>query len=547
MLSPEFHLTPQGFTPEAMLAEQHSLLIRLARQNNLSDLFECVLREAQQITNADGGTLYLLKGEGEKARLAFTVMVNDSLGININGARGDGISLPPLPLFLANGERNLQNVATYAALNKQTVNIPNVRLAADFDFSGARRFDQRHGYDSRSFLTVPLIDHHQDVIGVIQLINAKDLISQEIIPFDANVNATVEAMASFAAIALDNQILIQSHKDLLDSFIKSLAKITDVRSPHTSAHCQRIPLLTEMIAQAACEDQSPYFKAFNLTKDEWYELNVAAWMHDCGKLATPDFIVEKSTKLETVRDGLEAVRARIQSLKNEMDIEHLQELISKPGRREELELQLKLDKAQLDEDLRFLTTINKGGEFMSDESIDRVKALALKTWKTPEGTREPLLTEDEVLNLCIRRGTINDEERRIINRHIDITIDVLESLPFPKHLKRVPEYAGAHHEKMDGTGYPKGLTRDQMSLPARMMAVADIFEALTAKERPYKQPMPLSQAFSILARMRDENHIDPDVFDLFLKSKKWKDYGQLHMLPEQMDVEDVSGYLRDAM
>ncbi len=544
MLRSSYNPTNSNMLDSEFLQGQHSLLVRLSRQQNLSDLFECVLREAQHLTASDGGTLYLIKGEGKTTELEFTVMINDSLNININGARGDKIELHPLPLFLPNGNPNTHNVASFVALNKQTVNIPDIRLATEFDFTGTRLFDRHHKYESRSFLTIPLIDHQNDVIGVIQLINAQDPISNEIVPFNPNLNAPIEAMATYAAIALDNQILIQNHKDLLDSFIKSLAKITDVRSPHTSAHCQRIPLLTEMIAKAACEQKTGYFKDFQLSDEEWYELNVAAWMHDCGKLATPDFIVEKSTKLETVRDGIHGFNARVQSYKHELENTSLKKAIEQPHRKDQLAQVLMIELDQLEEERLFINTINKGGEFMSDEQIQRVKRIGQKQWTNAAGTKENLLTEDEIMNLCIRRGTINESERKTINRHIDVTIEILESLPFPKNLKRVPEYAGGHHERMDGTGYPKGLTREQMSIPARMMAVADIFEALTAKERPYKKPMPLSQAFSILARMRDDNHIDPDVFELFLLSNQWQEYGKRHMLPEQMDVTDVSPFVR---
>ncbi|MDX1269542.1 MAG: HD domain-containing phosphohydrolase, partial [Oceanisphaera sp.] len=303
-------------------------------------------------------------------------------------------------------------------------------------------------------------------------------------------------------------------------------RIIDVRSSHTSAHCERIPVLTEMMARAACEATDGYFADFNLNEDEWYELHVAAWLHDCGKLATSETILNKGRKLQRLLDGFDAVAARFAAAMAQT---------ASPAEADALR-----------DDLDFLERINRGGEFMPESDKDRVRALAVRTWRDAWGNTQPLLNEDEVTNLCITRGTLNDSERQAINRHIDITIDILEQLPFPPKLRRVPEYAGGHHERMDGRGFPRGLTREQMSIPARMMGVADVFEALTAKERPYKPPMPLSQAFSILKTMRDDQHIDPDVFDLFLRSGKWRDYAERFLLPDQFDVDDVTPYLADS-
>ena len=532
----------QSPTVDGFLQDQQSLLVRLSRQNNLADLFLCVLREAMDLSHADGGTLYLLKGEEKRAYLEYCVIINDSLNIYFNGASGGKADLPPLPMFEKNGTPNFHNVATFVALNKELVNIANVYEADDFDFNGVKTFDRNYNYHSESFLTFPLLDHEEEVIGVIQLINAKDPDTQKLKPFSQTIEPTIEAMGTYAAIALDNQILLQNHKDLLDAFIQSLASITDVRSPHTSAHCQRIPLLTELIAQAACEADEGYFEHFELTEDEWYELKVAAWMHDCGKLATPDFIVEKATKLETVRDGIDAVNSRFMALEQKTRADYLEKMLAQPDQMEDLKAELKQRLTQLQGEREFVMRHNQGSEFMSPEDKLRMTQIAKLEWPSHDGMK-PMLTDDELANLCITRGTINEQERAIINRHIDVTIDILESLPFPKNLKRVPEYAGGHHERMDGTGFPKGLTRDQMSIPARMMAIADIFEALTAKERPYKKPMPLSQTFSILKNMRDDNHIDPDIYQLFLRSGKWKQYAKEHMFDFQMDVDDVTPYL----
>ncbi|MFC3701368.1 HD domain-containing phosphohydrolase [Reinekea marina] len=503
------------------LSRSGDLLVRLSKEHNLTDLMHLILTEARLLTGAEGGTFYRISGEDEQALLNFEVIQNAALGIDVIDASKTE-KWVPIPLY-REGQPNKANVATFVALTKEPVIIDDAYETSSFDFSGTRVFDESHRYRSKSIMAIPLLNHDNNVIGVLQLLNARNP-AGHLESFSTESRDTVAAMAKFAAITLDNHLLVDSHKNLLDAFIKALAQIIDVRSPHTSAHCQRIPVLTELIAKAACDDKDGYFKDFDLDEDGWYELSVAAWMHDCGKLATSENVLNKGTKLERLHDGMESVRTRFAALCHFSSNEQ--------------------EKAQHRDDLLFLEKVNKGGEFMSEEDKARVSAIGQQTWPDAFGEQQPLLTEQEIYNLCVTRGTINDEERAHINRHIDITIEVLESLPFPPKLKRVPEYAGGHHERMDGKGYPRGLTREQMSIPARIMGIADIFEALTAKERPYKPPMPLSQAFSILKKMVKDQHVDPDVFELFLKSGVWKSYAQEHMLPAQIDVNDPSEFLK---
>ncbi len=517
------------------------LLTRLASKHHLASLLDCIVTEAMQLTRADGGTLYLKDDDEDGARLRFAVVRTDSLGIQINSYEGDDVPMQPIPLY-RDGEPNHHNVASHAALTRKRVVVDDAYTVDEFDFSGTKKFDESTGYRSQSFLTQPLLDHQGDVIGVLQLLNAQDEHGR-VGSFPTDAMPQIEALGKYAAISLNNQILIHAHKQLLDSFIKALASIIDVRSKHTSLHCQRIPELTELIARAACEDKTGYFRDFDLDEDEWYELSVAAWLHDCGKLATPDYVVDKSTKLEMIWDGIDAVKTRFAALKAQTETRYLRRMLEPGADRNRLQRELDAELATLDDDCAFLVKANTGGEFMKPEDQERVRALSQVKWVNNQGEEVALLSDEEVHNLCISRGTLNDEERSIINRHIDITIDILEALPFPRNLRRVPEYAGGHHEKMNGKGFPRGLTRDQMSIPARMMGVADIFEALTAKERPYKKPMPLSQAFSILRKMRDDEHIDPDIFELFLRSEVWREYADRHLLEEQKDVEDPTEYL----
>lgn len=521
--------------------DQKELLVALSGEPNTGRLLERILSEAQAMTYADGGSLYLFRDDNEKPRLEFALVRNDSLKINQGGSSGNEISLPPVPLRDQAGQDNHHHIAAHVAISGQLVNIPDAYRSEQFDFSGTKAFDERHGYRSVSFLTIPLLNHLNEVIGVLQLVNARHPQSREIIPFSEHIEPLVRALSSYAAIALNNLILVQELKNLLDAFIKVIAQAIDAKSPHTSGHCQRVPLLTELIARAACEDKTT-FRDFNLDEDGWYELHVAAWMHDCGKLSTPDSVLDKSTKLHTLCDRIDAVRTRFVALKSQRERDTLLAILAEPERRPELEQAMRQELAALDEDLAFIETANKGGEFMAEESKQRVRDIAARQWRDAAGQLQALLSEDEVYNLCIERGTLTHEERQIINNHMQVTIDMLESLPFPRKLRRVPEYAGGHHEKMDGTGFPRGLKREQMSWPARMMAIADIFEALTAKDRPYKDPMKISQALSIMQKMRDGNHIDPDLYELFVRSRVWEQYAKQVLDPVQLDIQDAAAY-----
>ncbi|WP_353348576.1 HD domain-containing phosphohydrolase [Oceaniserpentilla sp. 4NH20-0058] len=523
---------------------QKALLVELAATNDTQEIIERILDEAISLTHSEGGTLYLTQSDdsGDVSKLKFEIIKNDVLDIQMGGKEGVPIPFPALELFEKDGQPNNHNVAVYSANQKKIINIDDVYESQDFDFSGAQAFDKQTNYRTKSILTFPLLNHQDEIIGVLQLINARHPDNRDHIPFANRYIPLLRGLALYAAIALNNQILVQDLKNLLDAFIKTIAKAIDAKSPHTSGHCQRVPLLMELIAQAACEDESQ-FQDFQLSDEEWYELRVSAWMHDCGKLATPDSVLDKSTKLHKMRDGIELIEARFSALKQKTESDFLKSVIKNPNNRSVFETEYQNTIESLNKALEFIRTSNKGGEFMSEESKTKINDIAKLTWPDNNGNLQPMLNEDEIYNLCIERGTLTAEERQIINNHMTVTIDMLEGLPFPKQLKRVPEYAGGHHEKMNGTGFPRGLTRDQMSIPARMMAIADIFEALTAKDRPYKDPMKISLSLNIMKRMVEDEHIDPDLFELFVKSRVWKTYAERVLSSEQIDVEDVTPYL----
>ncbi|MDF3031475.1 MAG: hypothetical protein K0R03_2033 [Moraxellaceae bacterium] len=536
--------TPTGDLDQELFWRLIEISTALSSERNTSRLFERILDAAQDITLADGGTLYLIK-EREEGRpvLEFEILRNDSLGLMLGGTSGNPVELPPLPLYREDGTPNHSNIATHTALTRKMENIEDAYFAEHLDFSGTKAFDARSGYRSKSFLTVPLCNHADEIIGVLQLLNAKDAKTGEVIPFSKRLEPIVAALASSAAIALDNQILLQDHKDLLDAFIKVIAQAIDAKSAHTSAHCQRVPALTEMLAEAACEAQEGPLREFDLDESDWYELHVASWLHDCGKLATPDSVLDKATKLHLMLDGIDAVKTRFTAAMAQLELRFLRQIATQPEQADALKAVMDQELAMLRDDCLFIEKANVGGEFMKPEDQARVKQIAERKWLDHLGQEQKMLTEAEVKYLCIERGTLSFEERQKINDHMKVTIQMLESLPFPKNLKRVPEYAGGHHEKMDGTGFPRGLKREQMSWPARMMAIADIFEALTSSDRPYKPPMKISQSLSILQKMKQQNHIDPDLYELFVKSRVWEKYARVHLRPEQLDVEDATAYL----
>lgn len=370
-------------------------------------------------------------------------------------------------------------------------------------------------------MTVPLKNYSNHVIGVLQLINARVEGTHEIIAFSEEKQTIVESLSSLAASALENKMLLQAQQNLLDSFIRLISDEIDHKSPYTGFHCKRVPYVAELLAKAAIRQTSGPFADFNLNDEEMYELKTAAWLHDVGKITTPEHVVDKATKLETIYDRIDLVKTKFAILKTQIENSS-----SEDSAKEEM-------MAKLKDDLEFLAKANLGGEFMTAEAKERVSEIAKSSFKNFEGDEESLLSENEVYNLCIERGTLTTEERKIINNHIFVTIDMLEKLPFPDHLKRVPEYAGGHYEKMDGTGYPKGLTREQMSVPARMMAVADIFEALTASDRPYKKGKTLSEGIKIMSFMKKDQHIDGEIFDLFIREKLYMDYAKTFLKDEQ--------------
>ncbi|MFV0372093.1 MAG: HD domain-containing phosphohydrolase [Azonexus sp.] len=532
------------------LEQLNRIGVGLSRERNIDRLLEDILLAAKGITGADGGTLYRMNEAG--THLRFEIMHTNSLGLALGGTTGKPIELPDLPLQNEAGEPNLNLVAAYAAIKDETVNIADAYDEAGFDFSGTRSFDARTGYRSRSFLTVPMKNHEEQIIGVLQLINATDMRTGEVLCFSREDQQMVESLASQAAIALTNRQLIDQLERLFESFIGLINLAIDEKSSYTGGHCQRVPILTMLLAEAVNATADGPLADFHMSDKDRYELKIAGLLHDCGKVTTPVHVVDKATKLETLFDRIHLIDTRYEILKRDAEIRLLraQLVAGQPfdaGAEATLARQLAEESAQLDAERDFLRHANTGGEAMREEDQQAVRDIAARrNWRNPAGEESPLLNADEIANLTIRAGTLTAEEREIINHHIVATIRMLEQLPWPKHLRRVPEYAGGHHERMDGKGYPKGLKREEMSVQARIMGIADIFEALTARDRPYKPGMKLSQAMGIMANFARGGHIDPDLFAVFVRQQVYLQYARAHLAEAQIDGVDETALLLPA-
>ncbi|MGE8297277.1 MAG: HD domain-containing phosphohydrolase [Pseudomonas sp.] len=547
----------------------------LSAETHFDALIKRVMDATVSISKAQGGLLYLR--DNDSGRLEPQSLVIDGQGRNlaelgIHALNQDDPTLPDWLQRPASGE--------------------SVATSIGFDQAGSfQRLLSAMDSPRLHLIATGLHNRQGDTVGVLVLLqrdtgeDCESMLSPDRIAF-------VEAVSGSAALCIESQRLLARQKQLLDAFIQLIAGAIDAKSPYTGGHCQRVPEITLMLAHAAAESDAPEFRDYNPSEEEWEALHIAAWLHDCGKVTTPEYVVDKATKLETLYDRIHEVRMRFEVLKRDAWIAYWR---GRAEGGEESALAALRDRlvSELDDEFAFIARINLGGEAMADADQQRLRQIAERRWLRTLDNRlgvsweeakrlersapaslpveEPLLADrldhlierpeqeliapdnrwgfklevptykfnrGELHNLSIARGTLTAEERYIINHHIVQTILMLDRLPFPKHLQNVTEIAGGHHEKMDGSGYPKRLTREQMSLPARMMAIADIFEALTAVDRPYKKGKTLSEALNIMVAMCKGAHIDPQLFALFLRSGIHRHYAERFMQPEQIDEVD---------
>jgi HD-GYP domain-containing protein (c-di-GMP phosphodiesterase class II) len=563
------------------LASFFQITDSLSAETRFAPLLERVLFETVKIGQAQAGLIYLREGDGDRMEPQGLVINDTAQTLSSFDLRAHELQNPQSPDWLqklSTADSVVSNLGFEQAGDLQKVLLalacPRVHL-----------------------IGIRLHNRHNETVGLLVFLLADSGNQSDLEKLRPDRIAFLQAVSGAAAVSIESQRLQDRQKQLLDAFIKLLAGAIDAKSPYTGGHCQRVPVLTMMLAKAAAASQDAAFNAYQPTDDEWEALHIAAWLHDCGKITTPEYVVDKATKLETLNDRIHEIRTRFEVLKRDAWINYWQ-MVAQGGDEQHLAQRRNATLAELDEDFTFIARCNLGGEAMAETDLQRLHSIGQRTWtrtlddrlgvsweenrrqaRTPAPTlpvTESLLMDKpehlferadaeliapdnpwgfrldvprykynrgELYNLGITRGTLTNEERYIINHHMVQTILMLSHLPFPEHLANIAEIAGGHHEKMDGTGYPKRLKREDMSLPARMMAIADIFEALTAADRPYKKAKSLSEALGIMATMCRNAHIDPELFGLFIKAHIYLRYAERFLDPAQIDAVDPSGLL----
>jgi len=509
----------------------------LSAEGHIQKLLEMIVEYAMSFTNADGGTLYIVSAD--RKYLNFEIVRNISLNVRMGGT-GTKINWPPVKLVNDDGIENHANVSAHVALTGETVNLQDVYDVEGFDFTGTRVFDKSTQYRSKSMLIVPLRDHENEIIGVLQLLNAQDVRNKSITSFSPEAQSIALSLASQAAVTITKNRLIHDLENLFEAFIRTIAKAIDEKSPYTGGHVRKVADIALMIAEEINGKKDGVYANISLSEDQLKELRIAAWMHDIGKVTTPEYIVDKATKLETKYDRINEIHTRFEVFKRDAELRFLRKRIEflESGKNDDINQYQKKylqELKKIEEDLQFIREVNIGSEFMSDEKIKRVESIAKNTWQNDKKPT-PWLSEDEVYNLTIRKGTLTNEEREKIQDHVRLTEAMLKELPFPKKLRHVTEYASAHHETLTGTGYHKGLKGDQIPLQARILAFADIFEALSASDRPYKKGKTASEIQKIIASMVNDQHIDKDIYELFFNEGLSLKYIKDAYKPEQIDI-----------
>ncbi|MGE5453709.1 MAG: HD domain-containing phosphohydrolase [Methylocystaceae bacterium] len=497
------------YTPE-IIEQVEQLLnvgIALSAEKDHNILLETILREARRITGADAGTLYLREGDC----LLFKITHNDTMKSYLGG-RGEPVNLPPVPL-------QRENVSAFVALTNKSVNIADVYSANsfDFDFSGPKRYDAMTGYRTTSMLVVPLENHEAQVIGVLQLINATDDNGQ-VVAFAPHYEKVVASLASQAAIALTNMNFIAEIENLFNSFVQVMATAVDAQTPYNANHTRRVALFSGKLARVINQVEEGFWGEQHFNEDRTAELVMAAWLHDIGKIATPLAVMNKATRLEA---RIELVLQRMDYIRAELRAEYLERKLGakNKGDQEAADSWWKAAATRVDETKSMLIKVDNPSTFVDGEMAGRLKEVATYTYVTSAGEELPWLTPDELTQLCVTKGTLTDDERKVMENHVEYTTRMLDKIPFISKLRNVPFYAGIHHEHLDGKGYPHGLKGEEIPPEGRILALLDIYDALTADDRPYKKALPVEEALKIIGFMVKDGKLDAELFNIFKNSE----------------------------
>lgn len=542
---------------------------KVATETDSIQIIDKFMRLAQKACNSDGVTYYTISNDN-----FLRLVYSHSRSLKIHKLGSDN-KYYTSPTYLPDQKKNpKKTIIITSALNQEIINTANI-YNDDYDNDIYLKWDEDMSYKTVSMLVIPLFDSRKRLIGIAQFINAMDINGRPI-AFTNKSQEKAQSICRLLAPYLENHKLKEDYDQLLESFIEVLARAIDAKSHYTGSHCQRVPVIARMLATAAVQQEHGPLKNFEMNENDWYALNIASWLHDCGKVTTPEYIVDKATKLETINNRIHEIRNRFEILRRDAHIDYLKKRLKNAAPQEELQSEYISKIQKLEDDFDFIANCNIGDIPLSDKDIARLQEIAhtkfiryfsrMKglSWAERDAVQDVELYSNpsyenliqnrddqinapynrgELYNLSVRNGTINKKEREKINEHIVVTIDMLKALPFPKELSNVVEYAGAHHERMDGQGYPNGLTGDQMSIPARIMAIADIFEALTANDRPYKEPKKLSKVLAIMQHMKNTGHIDPDLYEVFIRNRVYADYAEQYISPAQIDEVNPEDFL----
>lgn len=537
---------------------------------NYAAVVEKIMDTAGDLCQAEG---YFFYNINDDKFLALTYSVNKKLKISRRGS--DNLVYSPVIYLPEQKNKAKKSIAEACYFKYGIITENNIYANSDYDNSFFSDFDEENDYATVSVMAIPVTTRKGYSVGIALFINPRDENGRSI-SFTADTQNNTQSVCNLIGLLLENKILNENYGQLLESFIEVLARAIDAKSPYTGAHCQRVPVIARLLATAAVQQDSGPLKDFEMSSEDWYTLHIASWLHDCGKVTTPEYIVDKATKLETIYNRIHEIRNRFEILRRDAHIDYLKKRLADADSKENLQAEFIEKVKRLERDFDIIAQCNIGDKDMTEEDkteleriskirfmryFDRTKGLSwaerdhiqnMESFRRPGPEnllqdREDHLFDHynrgELYNLEITHGTINREEREKINEHINVTIDMLKALPFPKELSKVVEYAGAHHERIDGKGYPNGLTGDQMSVPAKIMAIADIFEALTANDRPYKEPKKLSQVLKLMQEMKNNGHIDPDLYKVFIAGKVYLDYAEQYISPQQIDEINPDDYL----
>jgi HD-GYP domain-containing protein (c-di-GMP phosphodiesterase class II)/ribonuclease BN (tRNA processing enzyme) len=490
----------------------------LSKEKDLNKILSLILVSAMDYTKSEGGTIYLKEGD----KISFKAVKNDKLNIfEINNKNFPKIDLYP------NGKENKENVSAVCALTKETINIPDIYLyhIGEFNFDGAKKFDKENGYKTESMLVVPMLSNDDKVVGVMQLINKKSL--DNVTPFTSKDIEMTTTYANLCASAINKNKLIDDLEKLVLSFLESISYALSVKSPYGYEHISRVKELMGYIAKEIDSDETIY-KDISYTKEEFQELELAAWMHDIGKIATPEHILDKATRLENLQDQVYMIEMRFNYVKYYLKTQILEAKCAYLNGEyqmhiEEIENRYEQKIKELESDLLFIKQSNQPSTYMHESDIQRVNEISQKSFYI-DNQMVNLLTPDEVKYLSIVKGTLTDDERDKINEHAKITHDMLNMITFPKKYSNVTKIASGHHEKLNGKGYPLGLSGDEISFETRILAIVDILEALTASDRPYKRAKTEKETFEILDAMVDNGELDKYLVTFIKESKIFDRY-----------------------